>query len=246
MASKRRMRGLWLGRRAYAPVYALQEALRERRAAGRVEDTVLLVEHEPVVTFGRRAEPSHLLVPRGILASRGVEVVETDRGGDVTLHAPGQLVAYPIIDLKPDRCDVRRYVRDLTEAMRRLAAKHGIASGPVEGYVGLWVDGARPAEWSGPDSATRLAKIGAVGVRISRWVTMHGFALNLTTDLDLFDLIVPCGISQHGVASVASLTGRRPDVRTEAERALTELADLWGMCAELDDWSGQGALSSLA
>jgi lipoyl(octanoyl) transferase len=144
----------------------------------------------------------------------------------VTLHAPGQLVAYPIVDLNPDRCDVRRYVQDLTETMRRLALRHGVASGTVPGLIGLWVDPTKPMEFLGKEHAGSLAKVGAVGVRISRWVTMHGFALNLTTDTSLFGLIVPCGIREHGVTSICELTERRPSVRDEAEAALGILAEI--------------------
>jgi lipoyl(octanoyl) transferase len=157
-----------------------------------------------------------------------VDYAETARGGDVTLHAPGQLVCYPILDLAPDRRDVRRYVRDLQECMRRLAADFGIASGPVPGMIGMWVDRAEPARWEGSEGAREIAKIGAIGVRISRWVTMHGYAFNLSTDLSLFGLIVPCGIAEHGVTSVAELTGTAPSVQSVVPRALELLADVFG------------------
>ncbi len=223
---RRTLRGIWLGRRRYEPVHALQKALHEARREGRIGDTVLLLEHEPVVTFGRGAHAENLLVPRELLTARGIDLAETGRGGNVTLHAPGQLVCYPIVDLSPDRCDVRRYVRDLAETMRRLALEHDVAAGSIESLVGLWVDPASLDRFPGEQAARSLAKLGAIGVRISRWVTMHGFALNLTTDLELFGLIVPCGISQHGVASVQSLTGRSPDVQKSAERALAILGDV--------------------
>lgn len=222
----RELRGLWLGRRPYAPVYDLQRRLQQRRLSGAAGDTVLLLEHEPVITLGRGARAGNLLAPRELLESRGVDLVTTDRGGDVTVHGPGQLVAYPILDLRPDRCDVRRYVNDLAETMRRVALRHGVSSGTVEGLVGLWVDADAPSIWRGGEHAGRLAKLGAIGVRLSRWITLHGFALNLTTDLGLFDLIVPCGISQHGVTSIVRLNGRRPDVREEASHALEALAEV--------------------
>jgi lipoyl(octanoyl) transferase len=156
----------------------------------------------------------------------------------VTLHAPGQLVCYPIVDLAPDRRDVRRYVRDLEETMRRLAADFGIASGPVPGMVGMWVDRRAPGTWQGPDHAGELAKIGAIGVRISRWVTMHGYAFNLATDLALFGLIVPCGIARYGVTSVAELTGRAPSVESIVPRAFELLGDVLGAeISELGDHS---------
>jgi lipoyl(octanoyl) transferase len=223
----RTFRGYYLGRRRYAPTHALMLELFEARKAGKIGDTLLFLEHEPVITLGRGAKPEHLLVSRSALEARGVELSETGRGGDITLHAPGQLIAYPILDLTPDRQDVRRYVQDLTEVMRRLTAEYGIASGPYDGYVGLWTDAANPERWQGPEHATSPAKLGAIGVRISRWVTMHGFALNLTTDLDWFRLIVPCGISQYPVASVASLGHGRPDVRAAAERAYAHFSEVF-------------------
>ena len=223
---RRRLRGVWLGRQRYEPVHALQQRLHALRQAGSIGDSVLLLEHAPVVTLGRGARPGNVLVPQFALEQAGVDLVETGRGGDVTLHAPGQLVAYPIIDLAPDRCDVRRYVGDLTEVMRRLALELGIVSGPAPELIGLWVDAERPGSFESADRARRLAKLGAIGVRISRWVTMHGFALNLSTDLSLYDLIVPCGISAHGVTSVQALTGSAPSVREAAERALAILGDV--------------------
>jgi lipoyl(octanoyl) transferase len=150
----------------------------------------------------------------------------TARGGDLTLHAPGQLVAYPILSLAPDRQDVRRYVRDLTEVMRRLCAEHGIGAGALDEYIGLWADAEKPTLWDQLTASTPV-KLGAIGVKISRWVTMHGFALNLTTDLSLFRLIVPCGIREHGVASVAQLSGAAPDMRETAARAVRAFSDVF-------------------
>jgi lipoyl(octanoyl) transferase len=223
---RRRLAGRWLGRQSYAPVHALMERLFAERGAGTIGDTVLLVEHEPVITFGRGAHEENLLLPREALNARGVELAATGRGGDVTLHAPGQLVCYPILDLSPDRCDVRRYVGDLRETMRRLAADYGVAAGEAPGLIGLWVDADRPAEWHGADQARRLAKLGAIGVRLSRWITMHGFAFNLTTDLSLYDLIVPCGISAHGVTSLEALTKIAVPPRDAAQRAFALLAEV--------------------
>jgi lipoyl(octanoyl) transferase len=217
---------VWLGRRRYEPVHALMQELQQARQQRQAPDTVLFVEHEPVVTLGRGATPAHVLVSPQVLEGRGVDLIATGRGGDVTLHAPGQLVCYPVIDLAPDRCDIRRYVRDLTETMRRLALDFGIGAGRSERYIGLWVDRAAPAAWPGEDAARRPAKLGAIGVRVSRWVTQHGFAFNLTTDLALYQLIVPCGISEHGVTSVEELTGQRIEVRRAADRALELLANV--------------------
>jgi lipoyl(octanoyl) transferase len=240
----RRLSGVWLGRRKYEPVHDLQRELVALRQSGAIGDTVLFVEHEPVVTLGRGAKSEHVLVSPPLLAARGVDYVETGRGGDVTLHAPGQLVCYPILDLSPERRDVRRYVRDLEETMRRLAADFGIASGPVPGMVGMWVDRHEPGRWQGHESAGDLAKIGAIGVRISRWITMHGYAFNLCTDLELFGLIVPCGISRYGVTSVAQIAGSAPSVESIAPRAFELLGDVIGAeLSELEDRS-RGALNA--
>ena len=240
MSPRRELRGVWLGRRPYAPVQALQHRLCAERADGQVPDTVLLLEHTPVVTLGRGADPANVLLGEEALRARGIDCERTSRGGDVTLHAPGQLVVYPIIDLRPDRCDVRRYVRDLAETMRRVALRHGVSAGEVSGKIGLWVDRASVGQWPGEAHAAEPAKIGAIGVRISRWVTMHGFALNLTTSADLYRLIVPCGIREYGVTSIAELTGRQPTVREEAGFALEELASvLGGGVGGLEDWSGR-------
>jgi lipoyl(octanoyl) transferase len=184
-----------LGLVPYADALALQEHLVEERRHGRIGDVLLLVEHPHVLTLGVRGDGgrSHILAAPDVLGSRGVEVHETGRGGDITYHGPGQLVGYPIIDLKPDRCDVHRYVRDLEEVLIRVAADYGLTGERVAGLTGVWVGG---------------EKIAAIGVRIARWVTSHGVALNVTTDLDYFNLIVPCGIADRGVTSLSKLLGR--------------------------------------
>jgi lipoyl(octanoyl) transferase len=152
---------------------------------------------------------SHIRAAPELLASRGVEVQETGRGGDITYHGPGQLVGYPIVDLKPDRCDVHRYVRDLEEAVIRTAADYGIEASRVAGLTGVWV---------------RDEKIAAIGVRIARWVTSHGFAMNVATDLEYFRLIVPCGIADRGVTSLARLLGRDVDMREVEERVVANFS----------------------
>lgn len=222
------LNGYFLGRRPYQPTVRLMEDLFEARRGDSISDTVLLLEHEPVITMGRGAHDENLLASGEQLEALGVSVARTGRGGDVTLHAPGQLVAYPLIKLSPDRQDVRKYVQSLTEVMRRLVTPFGIEGGTIDKLIGLWIDQEAPTRWRGQEHAALPAKIGAIGVRISRWVTSHGFALNLTTDLSLYELIVPCGISQYPVASVAGLTQSRPSVSEQAELGLRELNDLLG------------------
>jgi lipoyl(octanoyl) transferase len=203
-----------LGLMPYGEALALQRALVEDRRAGRIADTLLLVEHPHVLTLGVRGDGgrSHILATADALASRGVEVHETGRGGDITYHGPGQLVGYPIIDLKPDRCDVHRYVRDLEDVLIRTASDYGIAAERVEGLTGVWVG---------------REKLAAIGVRIARWITSHGFAFNVSTDLDYFKLIVPCGIADRGVTSLARLVGRPVDAVEVAKRTAVHFAKLF-------------------
>jgi lipoyl(octanoyl) transferase len=189
-----------LGLVPYRQAHALQQELQEQRVQGSIPDTLLLLEHPPVVTLGRGAKAEHVLWTPDTMRKRGIEVVDTGRGGDVTFHGPGQLVAYAIVDLRPDRCDVRRYVRDLEEVMIRTCQHYGLDAIRVQGLTGVWVQG---------------RKIGAIGVRISRWVTMHGVALNVNTDLNYFQSIVPCGIANKSVTSLRHELGTEvsmPDI----------------------------------
>jgi lipoyl(octanoyl) transferase len=188
-----------LGVVEYQAGLELQKTLVEQRKRGEIPDQLLLLEHPHVITLGvkTRNDLSHVLETPASLAAQGVALFETGRGGDVTYHGPGQLVGYPILDLKPDRCDVHRYVRDLEAALIGAVAEFGIVATRINGLTGIWVG---------------QEKLAAIGVRISRWVTSHGFALNVTTDLTRFGLIVPCGITDKGVTSMARLLGRDPDM----------------------------------
>ena len=202
-----------LGIVSYGDGVELQKELVEERRAGRIPDLLLLLQHPPVITLGvRRASRSHIVASDARLADLGIEVHDTGRGGDVTYHGPGQIVGYPIMDLRPDRCDVHRYVRDIEDVMIRVCADYGIAAERIPGLTGAWV---------GTD------KIGAIGVRISRWITSHGFAFNVNTDLSHFQLIVPCGILDRGVTSLAQIAG--PDVRLAGveERIIFHLSALF-------------------
>ena len=228
---ERVLHGVWLGRRPYAAMYALQLELLELRKQGAIGDVFLGLEHEPVITLGRGARPEHLLADAEQLRERGVAVEKTDRGGEITLHAPGQLVGYPIVGLAPDRQDVRRYVRDLTATVRELIAPYGVQAGEIPELIGVWVDGAQPGVWPGVEQARAPQKIAAIGVRLSRWVSMHGFALNLSLDLQLFRLIVPCGISEYGVCSLASLGVPAPSPRELAPVAHLLLSQRLGRSA---------------
>jgi lipoyl(octanoyl) transferase len=225
----------WLGRVRYAEAHALQERLVAARIRGEIGDTILALEHEPVITLGRGADPKNVLADAYERAEEGVECVETGRGGDVTYHGPGQLVAYPILDLKPDRCDVRKYVRDLAEVMIRLAKDSGISAAYLTDpkLVGVWVDLERPRGWREPHGPS-IAKLGAIGVRLSRWVTMHGFAFNASTDLTAFRHIVPCGISAHGVTSLAALGVAPPSVAELARRSAPHFAGVFDADVSFD------------
>ena len=195
-----------LGIVSYEEALGIQQALVAQRKAGEIPDQLLLLQHPPVITLGvkSRNDRSNIIAGPGVLESEGIEVFDTGRGGDVTYHGPGQLVGYPILDLKPDRCDVHRYVRDLEEVLILTAAAFGVQAGRLPGLTGVWV---------GSD------KLAAIGVRIARWVTSHGFALNVSTHLDHFRFIVPCGLTDKGVTSLETLV-LRPVAMDEVETAL--------------------------
>jgi lipoyl(octanoyl) transferase len=210
-----------LGRIEYADGVALQKDLVEARRAGTIPDTLLLLEHPPVITLGvkTRGGTPHVLADAATLAAHGIVVHESGRGGDVTYHGPGQLVGYPILDLNPDRRDVHRYVRDLEEVLIRAAATYGIVADRVAGLSGAWVG---------------EEKLAAIGVRISRWITSHGFALNVTTDLSHFGLIVPCGIGDRGVTSLSKLLGRAVEMAEVEGRVVAAFAEVFGRIPQLE------------
>jgi lipoyl(octanoyl) transferase len=214
-APERRLHVQRLGLVPYADALELQRRLVEERKADLIPDQLLLLEHPPVITLGVKArnDRSHVLETPAALAERGIDVVETGRGGDVTYHGPGQLVGYPIIDLTPDRRDVHQYVRDLEEVLIRAVATFGIDAGRSAGLTGVWVGD---------------AKLAAIGVRIARWVTSHGFALNVGTNLDHFGLIVPCGISDKTVTSMEHLIGGPVAMEAVEAAVATSFAAIFG------------------
>ena len=199
-----------LGRRSYAEALELQRELRRRRAEGELDhDILLLTEHPPVVTLGRGTRPTSLPYPADLLERRGVEVFEVERGGDVTFHGPGQLVGYPIVDLSGHRRDLHWYLRRLEDTLISAIERLGVPAGRTPGLTGVWTAG---------------RKIASIGIHVKQWVTLHGFALNVTTDLAWFDLIVPCGIEQVVMTSLAEelLRDDHPALEREARQAVTE------------------------
>jgi lipoyl(octanoyl) transferase len=197
-----------LGTMPYGDALGLQRAIARARIAGEIgEDLLLLVEHPPVVTLGRSSKERHLLASPALLAARGVELFEVERGGDVTFHGPGQLVGYPIIDLKRHKQDLHWYLRQVEEALIRAVAPFGIVGERSAGYTGVWTQG---------------RKLASIGVHARDWVTWHGFALNVTTDLSYFGLIVPCGIAAVEMTSAARELGTPPGEHEALDRRVRE------------------------
>ena len=207
-----------LGLIGYAEAYALQQRIVAARKTGTIEDVLLLCEHPHVITQGRNGKREHLLASEHVLRQKGVEYYETSRGGDITYHGPGQLVGYPILNLSAIRRDVVWYVRTLEEAMIRATAELGIAAERVAGKTGIWVRAGNTEE-----------KLAAIGVHISRWVTSHGFAYNVSTDLRNFDLIVPCGIADRKATSLEKLLCRNVERAEVAPRIAKHLGELLGL-----------------
>ena len=208
--------GWWvdLGLVPYGEALALQERCHAARKSGAIPDTLLLLEHPPVITMGRTAKKENLLVDGPTLAAKGVELYEAARGGDITYHGPGQLVGYPIFDLEGHRKDVHWYLRSVEESLIRALAEFGLEGGRVSGRTGVWVGD---------------EKVAAIGVGVRRWVTWHGFALNVSTDLDAFSLIVPCGIRDKGVTSLERLLGREVPAAEVCSAVLQGFSEVFGL-----------------
>jgi lipoyl(octanoyl) transferase len=203
-----------LGTVAYRPTWELQDELAEQRRTRRIGDRLLLLEHFPVYTLGRGGDEANLLASPARLRELGAELVRIDRGGDITFHGPGQLVAYPIVELR-DPLDLRRYVRILESAIIATAARFGVTAGRVEGHAGVWVEGER--------------KLAAIGVRVRRGVTTHGLALNVNTDLRWFGEMVPCGLADKEVTSLARELGHPVEMEAAEEALASELARHLGL-----------------
>jgi lipoyl(octanoyl) transferase len=221
-----------LGLMGYAEAYALQKRVVAVRKAGAIEDVLLLCEHPHVITLGRNGKRENLLASEPVLRQKGVEFHSTNRGGDITYHGPGQIVGYPILNLGAIRRDVVWYVRMLEEAMIRATAEFGIVANRVTGKTGIWVTNGNNEE-----------KLAAIGVHISRWVTSHGFAYNVSTDLRFFDLIVPCGIADRKATSLEKLLGRNVEEKEVAPRIANHLGKLFGL--ELKEASRKELLEKL-
>jgi lipoyl(octanoyl) transferase len=206
-----------LGLVPYGDALELQAELVKQRRTGEIPDTLLLLEHPHVITLGSGWHPENVLLSDAERAERGIELFETGRGGDVTYHGPGQLVGYPILDLKPDRCDLHRYLRDLEEVLIAVLGEFGLHADRKEGLTGVWV-------------ADR--KLAAIGVRVSSgWITSHGFALNVSTDLSFFGAIVPCGIREHGVGSISGEVGREVPMGEVEGVVVRGMENVFGMRA---------------
>jgi lipoyl(octanoyl) transferase len=218
-----------LGLIEYGAAWELQRRVVAARKAGAIPDVLLLCEHPHVITLGRSGKISNLRTPGEILRRMGVSFFETNRGGDITYHGPGQLVGYPILNLAEIRRDVGWYVRSLEEAMIRATADFGVASMRVSGRTGVWVDVEAGSTMDDRKEGKDEEKLAAIGVHLSRWVTSHGFAYNVSTDLRYFDLIVPCGIAGKRATSLEKLLGRRVEMNDAAPRITARLGEILGL-----------------
>jgi lipoyl(octanoyl) transferase len=202
-----------IGRTRYADAWTLQREIFDRRVQREVNDVLLFTEHEHVYTLGKGGDENHLLASDDELREQGVDVFRIDRGGDITYHGPGQVVGYPILDLRSYGTDIHRYLRNLEETIIRGLADFGILGVREEGMTGVWVKG---------------EKIAAIGVKVSRWATMHGFALNVNTDLAMFHRIIPCGIFHKGVTSMQVLLGESVRLERVHESLARHFAEVFG------------------
>jgi len=234
-----------LGLIAYAEAWELQERVVAARKAGAIEDVLLFCEHPHVITLGRSGNRANLLASESVLRQKGVEFFETSRGGDITYHGPGQIVGYPILNLGAIRRDVVWYVRTLEEAMIRATADLGIAARREPGKTGIWVDADEVADRSKGDSSLALGmtdqqaeKLAAIGVHISRWVTSHGFAYNVATDLRYFELIVPCGIADRKATSLEKLLGRRVSLEEIRPLLVKQVCEVFGLTVRTEEPAG--------
>lgn len=198
----------------YQKAWDLQVALHERRRTRAIPDTLILTEHPHTYTIGKAGGESNLVASESVLRERGITVYRIDRGGDITYHGPGQIVGYPILDLHDHYLDVHRYLRDVEEVLIRTLGDYGIVAGREPGLTGVWADG---------------AKIAAIGVKVSRWVTMHGFAFNVNTDLSYFGNIIPCGITDKPVTSMQQLLNRKLDMAEVGERVVEKFSDVFNL-----------------
>jgi lipoyl(octanoyl) transferase len=217
----------WLGRRRYAEVWELQKQLLERRIAGEIGDTLLLLEHEPVYTWGKRTNPEHLGAGADALRASGADAFEVERGGEVTYHGPGQLTGYPICNLGGLSCgrDLHRYMRALEEMIIRVLAGYGLQGTREPGLTGVWVE---PVVHSDPEPrALARAKVAALGVRVRKWCSMHGFALNVSDEvLPWFARVTPCGIKGRSVTTLQSLLGREVAMDDVTSRVVTAFREV--------------------
>ncbi len=219
-ASSRRLFEIPLSRTPFEQVWALQKQLVSRRAAGLIPDCLITCEHEPVLTMGRGTDQGNLLASPEELERRGAALFEIERGGDITFHGPGQVVLYPIIDLRERGRDSHKYLRDLEQVTIRTLAEFGLTASARDGLTGVWVG----------DS-----KVGAIGVAVSKWITYHGVAVNITTDLSYFDLINPCGITKYPVGSVADLLGYDPGIDRFRSTLVRQFSEYFGYKTEKVD-----------
>lgn len=213
---KRKLQVIQLGLRDYQETYALQKTLARRRIAGEIQDTIILVEHPSVFTIGRRGGREHLVVSEETLRETGIQVYDVDRGGDITYHGPGQIVGYPILDIRNHGQDILRIFHLYEEVLVRVLREYDVHAQADPEYPGVWADD---------------RKVAAIGIGVHRMVTYHGFALNVDPDLDYFNMIIPCGISDRGVTSLSQLLGRKIDVDEVISRIVNQFASSFGFTA---------------